>query len=180
MDLIKRESILWFYLPDEIKDLFETGETVLGFIHEQRGKVEISDYSFCVFSFAKAYEGFLKKLFLDMGIIEQHEYYSDDIRIGRLLSPHFMEDKGSVFYRMCKHPKGGSALSQRLWDVWRNGRNLVFHYFPHNYRKLDYSEAFEIITSIVDTMGVAVTSCVHVSPSSGDSNSKEKTSIIHS
>ena len=164
MELIKRDSILWNYLTDEIRDLVETGETVLEFLHTHKDTTDISDYSFCVFSFAKAYEGFCKKLLLDMGLIKEHEYYGDRIRIGRLLSPHYKKNKESVFARICEHPGGSEKLSQQLWDVWKRGRNLVFHYFPHNYRKLEYAEAYAIIESIVDAMGTAVNRCVHDEP----------------
>ena len=173
MELIKRDSVLWSYLTPEVRGLIETGETVLDFVHEHKDTMNISDYSFCVFSFAKAYEGFLKKLFLDMGFIKQHEYYGDDIRIGRLLSPYFMKEKENVFYRMCNHPRGSENLSHMLWSVWRNGRNLVFHCFPHNFRKLDYAEAFEIVSSIIDVMSLAVASCVRDQP-------EKVSSIIHS
>jgi len=172
MELIKRDTVLWTYLTAEIKDLIETGETVVGFVNGHKNDPEISDYSFCVFSFAKAYEGFLKKLLLDMGLIGNHEYYGDDIRIGRILSPFYMHEHGNVFTRICGHPRGNKEISQQLWDAWKKARNLVFHYFPHNFRKLNYDEAFSLIILIIDAMDIAVTSCVPPK--------KEKTSIIHS
>lgn len=161
MELIKRDSILWFYLTDDIKDLIETGEIILQFVHEHKGEASISDYSFCVFPFAKAYEGFLKKLFLDMGLIKEHEYYGDEIRIGRLLSPQFMHDKNNVFKRVCKD---SDELAEKLWNVWKRGRNLVFHYFPHNFRKIEYSEVLDIVEAIIEVMADATTSCIHDRP----------------
>ncbi|EKD94861.1 MAG: hypothetical protein ACD_25C00193G0001, partial [uncultured bacterium] len=41
----------------------------------------------------------------------------------------------------------------------KRGRNLVFHYFPHNYRRLGYEEALDIINDIVDAMHSSVTNC---------------------
>lgn len=166
MQLIKRDSILWNYLTEELQDLIDTGEVVATFVHDHRGEAKIYDYSFIVFSFSKAYEGFLKKLFLDMGLIKEHEYYGDEIRIGRILSPDLLEEKQNVFLRVCNKSEYGVNLSRKLWDVWKRGRNLVFHYFPHNFRKLTYAEAFSIAEAIVDAMTTAVDQCIKEKPKS--------------
>ena len=97
MEVINRDSQLWVYMPDEIKELLEDGETVLTFVYDHKDKSEISDYSFVVFPFAKAYEGFLKRFFLDAGYIKEEEYFSDEIRIGRILNPHYTKSKGNIF-----------------------------------------------------------------------------------
>jgi len=124
---------------------------------------EPTDYSYVVFPFAKLYEGFLKQLFLDTGIIMEREYNSDHFRIGKALSPNLV--------RLLRHRSAygqiqerfGQELAARLWSTWKNGRNLVFHYFPHNYRALTRAQAAVIITSIIDTMGEAVRA-THVRP----------------
>lgn len=85
MQVIERKSKLWRYLPEEIRSLILDGENLLIECHAISGKV--SDYSYLVFTFAKAYEGFLKHLFLDLGLIHEEDFYGDDIRIGRILNP---------------------------------------------------------------------------------------------
>jgi hypothetical protein len=164
--------MLWGYLTDDLRDMVETGETVLEIVNERRDRSDFHDYSFCVFSFAKAYEGFLKKLLLDMDLIKKHEYYGDDIRIGRILSPYYLHEHTNVFSKMCAHPRGNKDLSQKLWDTWKRGRNLIFHYFPHNFRKISYQDAYDIIKDIIDSMESSVSCC--------NIPEKEKTSIIHS
>lgn len=162
MELVDRKSYLWTNLSEETQGLIDTGETVLQFVYDYKDRSSITDYSFCVFSFAKAYEGFLKKLFLEMGFIKPHEYYGDEIRIGRILSPSFGHEKENIFFKICNHPKGGSDLSNTLWYAWKNSRNEVFHYFPHNFKKLDYDEAFKAITLIIDAMVFAAKRCAEV------------------
>ena len=159
MELISKDSDLWKSLTSDIKELIETGETVLQFVYDYRDKSGIVDYSFCVFSFAKAYEGFLKNLFLKMGFIKSHEFYGDDIRIGRILSPFFENESENVFYKMCNHPNNKSDLPQILWEAWKQSRNLVFHYYPHNFRKLNYDDAFKCVTRIIDAMNFALYAC---------------------
>lgn len=155
MQLVKRDSKLWAYATEEIKGLIQDGEHLLIECHSLSGKV--SDYSYLVFPFAKAYEGFLKRFFLDLGLIKEDEFYSDDIRIGRVLNPIFMKKKYSVYSKLKKAELADPEMPQQLWEAWTRGRNQVFHYFPHNFRRLSKEEALEIIRAFVDAMKDAVT-----------------------
>lgn len=150
MKIIDRESALWAYLTDDIKGLMVDGELLVANVDEIPHKV--SDYSYLVFPFAKGYEGFLKKLFLDLGMIKEDEYYGDDIRIGRVLNPNYNKKSKSVFYKIRVSDKGDEKLAQELWEMWHDGRNQVFHYFPHNFRKLSYKEALKIVEGLVAAM----------------------------
>jgi hypothetical protein len=159
MNLINRNSSLWSYCTNDIKELIEDGERLLNYVEREKKKSEISDFSFTVFPFAKAYEGFLKKFFFDLGFISYEEYYGDEIRIGRILNPRYVKEHTSVFARMCDHSEDRKLLSQELWETWKKGRNRIFHYFPHNFRKISYEEALEIINTIVSSMNSAVVHC---------------------
>lgn len=154
-----KQSALWNYLTPDLRGLIEDGDRMLEFVQESLDVVGISDYSFLVFPYAKAYEGFLKVLFLDLGLISQEDYYGDKIRIGRILNPGYLKEMGNIFERLCSHKKGGKKISKYLWQIWIKGRNLVFHYFPNNFRKLSYQEAVDIINSIITAMNKASTEC---------------------
>jgi len=158
---MKKDTALWQYLTEELKGLILDGELLIE--NAQKVPSTVSDYSYLVFPFAKAYEGFCKKLFLDLGVIKEDEYYGDDIRIGRILSPRYRKEHSSIFKTLCLGSKKTSDLSERLWDVWKRGRNLVFHYFPHNFRHLNRDEALAIIQDILDVMEEAVGKCFVVS-----------------
>ena len=153
MQLIDRRSALWGYLTDDLKGLMVDGELLVANVDEIPHKV--SDYSYLVFPFAKGYEGFLKKLFLDLKMIKEDEYYGDDIRIGRVLNPDYNKKAKNVFYKIRVSDKGNEKLAQELWEMWHDGRNQVFHYFPHNFRKLTYTEAMELIHGLLDAMQAA-------------------------
>ena len=155
--LIDRKSASWGYLTDEVKGLLVDGELLLS--HKELIPHKISDHSYLVFPFAKAYEGFLKRLFLDLDIIREDEYYGDEIRIGRILNPHYLEDHQNVFKKLCTTTGDKEAFAERLWMIWRQGRNQVFHYFPHNFRKLSFDEAKEIIDEIVAVIESTTQSC---------------------
>jgi hypothetical protein len=156
MLVINRKSVLWNYLTEEIQDLITDGEALL--IDAPNLKEKISDYSYLVFPFAKAYEGFLKKLFLDLGLLKEDEYYGDDIRIGKILNPSYIHELTSV-YKKIQPNRNNKDIAQRLWTAWRKGRNQVFHYFPHNFRKLSYDESMDLIKELVASMDEAVQIC---------------------
>jgi hypothetical protein len=159
MEVIKRDSFLWSYLTPDIRGLIEDGEVVLDFVDRYEESYQSADYSFLVFSFAKAYEGFLKKFFLDLGLIKKHDYFSDDIRIGRILNPGYVHENVNVFNKVCDNTPEGRNVSKQLWQTWKRGRNMVFHYFPHNFKKLTYAEAYQIVEEIINAMQMAVTHC---------------------
>ncbi len=151
--LIDRTSRLWIYLDNDLKGLVLDGEELLEDV--KRHEKTISDYSYLVFPFSKAYEGFLKRLFLDLKLIDKADFYGDSIRIGRILNPSFKHEKASVYNALHKHLPDRD-LSEHLWTVWRNGRNLVFHYYPHNFRKLTYREAENLVGDIIGAMEFAM------------------------
>lgn len=145
-------------MSEEIRDLVSDGEVLLDEAGHLKGKV--SDYSFLVFPFSKAYEGFLKKLFLDLDLLKEDEYYGDDIRIGRILNPSYIHELSSIYKKVCFVGNGvNNDVSEKLWQAWRKGRNQVFHYFPHNFRKLSYDEALEIIHMLADAMTESIDKC---------------------
>ena len=64
------------------------------------------NFSFVVFPFAKAYEGFLKKAFLGVGFISRLDYISDHFRLGKVLSPNLVEKLGErSVYKKIPHVK---------------------------------------------------------------------------
>ncbi len=157
MNVLDRTTFLWSYLPTEAKGLINDGEVLLGY--SERIKENISDYSYLVFPFAKAYEGFLKKLLLDLKLIREDMYYGDSVRIGRILNPHFIREHDNVYKGLSSIVDGDITVAENLWTVWIKARNQVFHYFPHNFRKLTYVESKELIDDLVSAMHTAVNSC---------------------
>ena len=150
---LKLENKLWWeYIGEDLQELLLTSKALVEKV-SLLGE-NFDDYSFVVFPAAKAYEGFLKRMFLDMGLMREDEYYGDEIRIGRILNPNYMRDRGNVFDRLC-----GLEVSKTLWDSWKRGRNQVFHFFPHNFRRLSYDEAITIINDLISAMNSAVTGC---------------------
>lgn len=160
--MIPEDTPLWHYLSPEQQSLARDGH-VLVEDRKLHPNEKISDYSYLVFPFAKLYEGFLKQLFRDLKIISNADYRSDHFRIGKSLSPNLVRRLGSRSAYGQVKDRFGEALAEQLWNTWKQGRNLVFHYFPHNYRALTIEESRELITNIVSTMGSAI-EVTHASP----------------
>lgn len=150
MDIDKR-SYLWQYLSQGQKDLIVQGKYLMDDVIKE-GKYSFEDYSFLVFPFAKAYEGFLKQILLDVKFISRLDYISDHFRLGKVLSPNLIHKLGdkSVYQKICN--TSGCELGDEIWKAWKIGRNQVFHYFPHNLKSLTLEEAEEIINHILNTM----------------------------
>lgn len=148
-------DILWKYLSPDQRELLTDGETLIG-DRKKHPAENLSDYSYLVFPFAKLYEGFLKRMLLDTGAIGERDFTSDHFRIGKVLSPNLTHVLGarSAYLWITRHYS--ETLADELWVTWKEGRNLIFHYFPHNLRKLSFVQATEIIGRITRTMEEAV------------------------
>ena len=116
--------------------------------HEYRFK----DYSFLVFPYAKAYEGFLKQLFLDAKFITHLDYVSDHFRVGKFLSPHLINQLGDKSIYKNIQESTTTDLARKIWEVWKMGRNQVLHYYPHNTKRLTFEEARDMNVKILNTM----------------------------
>lgn len=149
--LILRTSDFWLYLSQEQRDLILEGQYLMEDIIKDNA-YQFKDYSFLVFPFAKAYEGFLKQLFKDCGFISHLDYISDHLRLGKLMSPNLIGKLGpKSLYEKIKE-KSGQNLADRVWDIWKKGRNQIFHYFPHNLKAISFDEASTIVNEIIKTM----------------------------
>ncbi len=150
MDLRSRVDF-WNYITQTQRDLMLEGD----YLNEEilkKCKYCFRDYSFLVFPFAKAYEGFLKKICYDVGFLSEKDYFSDFLRLGKLLSPNLVGRLGKEsLYKMIKDTVSAD-MADELWLTWKHGRNQVFHYFPHNIKALTYEEADEIIDNMKQTM----------------------------
>lgn len=113
---------------------------------------QFKDYSFLIFPFAKAYEGFLKQLFKDIKFISHLDYISDHLRLGKLLSPNLVDRLGerSLYTKIKVH--SSKELADRIWQTWKIGRNEIFHYFPHNLKSVRFEEAQNMTDEIIMTM----------------------------
>jgi len=154
MDLNK-DSYLWKYMSKGQRDLIEEGRYLLEDVIKH-GKYQFRDYSFLVFPYAKAYEGFLKQILLDTNFISRLDYISDHFRLGKVLSKNLVRKLGdkSVYQKLCDN--SGCELADDIWETWKKCRNEVFHYFPHNVRSLSLPEAEQIIAKIMKTMETSV------------------------
>jgi len=152
---LKVQDYLLNYLSKPQKDLIDQGKFMISEVIEE-GQYHFNDYSFLVFPYAKAYEGFLKQLFLDINYISEIDYYSDHFRLGKVLSPNLIRKLGkhSVYKKIVDNC--GEDLAQEIWNGWKLGRNQVFHYFPHNVKSLEFNEAVNIVKQILNTMEDAV------------------------
>lgn len=156
--MIKRDSNLWKFMTQEMRDLVIEGEELLKSC-QLTGDVQVKDFSYLVFPWGKLYEGFLKKVFLDLNFITSEDYYGNEVRIGKLLStgmgnkpPHRL----SIITQLSSSKTFGENLTKVMRGVWKNSRNSVFHFFPDNVYKLDLETAKKRIDEVVKCMELVV------------------------
>ena len=162
--MITEGTGVWLYLSEHERILVGDGAFLVR-DSENHQDEEPTDYSYLVFPYAKLYEGFLKDLFLELSIISKREYNSKYFRIGKVLSPNLVKRLGKrSAYGVITH-RFGNELADTLWHTWKEGRNLIFHYFPGTVRVLSRREAIAIIDTIQLTMELAVekTNAFHAS-----------------
>jgi len=144
-------SHYWDYLSPHQRDLIREGSYIYQEIFSD-GKYNFQDYSFLVFPFAKAFEGFIKQFLLDISFISYQQYNSDHIRIGRLLCPELASPMhGESIYSKLVN-LFSKDFADMIWTTWKFCRNQVFHYYPHNSKSLDLNGAKERIHMILTTM----------------------------
>lgn len=166
MDLKLEKRVWWGYIEPDLQELLVASEFLVNVVRSwgadlPQGSKVFHDYSFVVFPAAKAYEGFLKKMFLDLGFITKEDYLGKRFRIGKALNP-YLEDRfreGEGVYDKVVRYCGGSELADTLWNAWSQGRNLVFHWFPDEKKVVSFPDAEEKINLITDAMDMAFKSC---------------------
>jgi hypothetical protein len=152
----------WKYSDDSIRDLMRQSFDLLEREEVRRinGELSYHDYSFVVFPAGKAYEGFLKKVFLDMKLITSKQYNGDHFRIGSALSPNLPKRyrTGWVFGKLINACKG-EGLPMAMWEVWKSARNRIFHYFPQHQECITLEEAKSLVSAIVVMMDRTMIGC---------------------
>lgn len=151
----------WDYLGEDLQELLEESQLLISTIEKNPNLVdEFHDYSFIVFPSAKAYEGFLKKLFLDLNFIRENDYYGKHFRIGKALNPELEKRfrKESVYDKITEFC-GGKSLADKLWETWKYSRNLVFHWFPNEKRALTFEEAKQRIEMVLTAIDDSFSEC---------------------
>ena len=147
-----KNRVWWEGMDDGIIDLLNESRILIENVPLWTEK--FIDYSFIVFPAAKAYEGFLKKVFLDRGFITSEDYYGKHFRIGKALNPS-LEPKyraESVYDKVTDFCGGERSLADRMWETWKNCRNMIFHFFPNEKNAVSFEEAKDRVNEIISTM----------------------------
>lgn len=146
----------WYsYLTDWQRQLVETSSKLIA--QQEANKDYFVDYSFVVFPMAKAYEGFLKKFFLDLKLISNETYEGRRFRIGRALNPDVSQNQRDKYWiyddisRYCSE-----KVARQLWDAWLHCRNRVFHFFPKDQGVISLAEAKDKVQELNLAMRVAI------------------------
>ncbi len=147
-------------MDEPMRDLAQQSYALLERESGRAGEQEFHDYSFVVFPMAKAYEGFLKKIFFDLKLISRMQYKGDRFRVGKSLNPHLPKRYAWdwVYGKLVAYC-GGEGLPLRMWETWKSARNRIFHYFPDHHEFITLDQARLLISGIVRVMEDVLTGC---------------------
>lgn len=158
--MINLKDKSWYsFVPHDISELL--GESIYLLNAVETWDEKFHDYSFVVFPAAKGFEGFLKKFFLDLGLISNEDYYGKRFRIGKALNPNLEKElrgKEGVYDKLVNYCQG-EDLANQLWDTWKRCRNSLFHWFPDEKTAISLSEAKICIDLVIDTIDMAFQEC---------------------
>ena len=153
----------WMYVHNDLRELLTQSRFLIDNLKKWEVDKEqrFQDYAFIVFPAAKAYEGFLKTLFFDMGFMGKDDYYGKRFRIGRSLNPSLekrFRSNESIYDKLVEY-LGGYELADTLWDTWKNCRNMLFHWFPNEKNAISFAEAENRVMDVVNAMDKAYEEC---------------------
>jgi len=159
MDFSLPKRPWWGYVEEDVRELLLTTQLLINKVGgwEER----FHDYAFVVFPAAKAYEGFLKKLFLDLGWISENDYFGKRFRIGKALNPSLeseLRQREGVYDKIVEFCQG-RELADKLWETWRQARNSTFHWFPKEKNAISSDEAKQKVVMVIDAMDAAFRQC---------------------
>ncbi len=152
-------KVWWNYVEHDLRELLKISYHLLSVA--RTWDETIHDYSFVVFPAAKAYEGFLKKLFLELGFISESDFNGKRFRIGKALNPTLDQKyrkKMSVYDKISNYCNGPD-LADQLWDTWKNSRNLLFHWFPNEKNAISLDQAELCLQMITKSMDASYSHC---------------------
>jgi hypothetical protein len=149
----------WNYIEGDLQELLSQSFLLLE-LSEKNPSYGFHDFSFVVFPAAKAYEGFLKKLFLDLGFISEADYLGKRWRVGKALNPFLEKEiRNESVYDRIKAYCGGGDLGDILWETWKGCRNSVFHFFPNEKNVVSLEDASIKLDMIIAAMDQATEEC---------------------
>jgi hypothetical protein len=153
------QRIWWAYLEEDLQELLREAVLLVNKVGSWEEKFH--DYAFVVFPAAKAYEGFLKKLFLDLGFIREKQFWGKRFRVGKALNPALdthLRKKYSVYDKL-QNFCGDKDLAENLWATWKKCRNLLFHWFPKEKNAISFVEAKQRVEMIIDSIDKSFKEC---------------------
>jgi len=149
----------WFKaLPPTQKKLIEQSFQLINLAKSS----EYFDYSYIVMPSAKAFEGFIKDVVFDLGLISRERYEGKRFRVGKALNPEIARqhpDGFEILYDDLKKLCHGERLPALLWQAWTQCRNQVFHYFVNRPQRISLEQAEARVHQLVSAMEITTQVC---------------------
>jgi hypothetical protein len=157
--MLLEKKTFWPYLNFTQQNLIKQSFYLLAWAEKNKDKLH--DYAFIVMPSAKAFEGYLKKLFFDLEFISEREFSDDYFRIGMALNPEL--EKVKHLKKECLYDEitkeCGEDTASLLWKTWKKCRNRLFHYFPNEQHTFTLKESRQRLYRIIKAVEASFLSC---------------------
>lgn len=152
----------WFLTLDSVQqEYFKQSIFLLNDAHTHN--LLYYDYSYIVMPASKAYEGYVKDLLKNMGLISTSQYQGKRFRVGKALNPQLEKNprlKKEALYDELSYYCHDQSLADQLWFTWKECRNQVFHYFQGSLSLINLQHAEKLLTQIIITVRDTHGSCL--------------------
>lgn len=148
---------LYDFLSQESRRLARESLSLIEWLALPAARPPIKDFSFAVFPIAKAYEGFLRDYFYQVGLLTEKEYQDKHFRIGRSFNPDLpnkLRNEDWIYDDVAG--ACSEKVARDLWDAWVQSRNHLFHYYAHGKYQVTYEGAISRISQLIQAMEAAL------------------------
>ncbi len=129
------------FIGEDLLDLYEDNRSLLQrYSNHHDGTVEeYSDYSFLVLPIAKVYEGTLKKILVDIGVLKESDLTKNpSINVGKYYNPV----GNNKIFELLKDRSRDKSVPHVIYSTYQECRNQIFHYDQYRDNRLDsYDDA---------------------------------------
>ena len=117
------------FVGEELLDLHEDNRALLQSYNPSNDKsvdiVDYSDYSFLVLPIAKVYEGILKKILVDGGLLKEDDLFKNpSINVGGYYNPV----GNNKIFKLLKDKARDKAVPHVIYSTYQECRNQILHY----------------------------------------------------
>lgn len=141
------------YIGNDLLELLEDGYRMINDFNKDKGTLsfpQVSDYSFLILPTAKAYEGILKKILINKGMLKEEGLKNNpNVNVGSFFNPLGNE----AVFKILRDKARDKSIPHVIYSTYQECRNQLLHYdLYRDNRVKSIDEARFIYQRIIDAI----------------------------